>query len=394
MNDRWFGLSLRLLVLATLVGPTVLLASPALAGDATVMLADGRTLEKVDLKPGPTDNEVVLALPDGTSQPVKSQDLLAVDLGRVLGRPLAPTVRMANGNQVNGKVTFPSARQVKIAAGWGSITVPLKWCTAIRVNEKAALPDAVTKDTVILAGDRVEGEIQGIANGKVNIDLSGQQVALDLARVQALALAPRPPDENSRTGLLLGIDLGGGERISGRWVRLTEDVLTITPDWGGTLDIPIGSVSRLEVKNGRLVYLSDLKPSESRQVPYLDETFPHRNDLSVSGRPLKLAGKRYARGLGVHSKSELTYTLDGGYQTFQSLLGIDDAVGAQGSVIYRIYGDEKLLFESPIVRGGDSGVEVKVPLKGVLLLRLVVDYADNGDVADHANWADARLLRP
>jgi hypothetical protein len=29
----------------------------------------------------------------------------------------------------------------------------------------------------------------------------------------------------------------------------------------------------------------------------------------------------------------------------------------------------------------------------VLLLRLEVDYADAGDVADHADWADARLLR-
>ncbi len=388
------GRTYRFLASVITFGTAAALATPALAGDATVMLVDGRTLEKVDLKPGPTDNEIVLSLADGTSQPVKSQDLLAVDLGRALGRPLAPTVRMANGNQVNGKVTFPSARQVKIAAGWGSITVPLRWCAAIRVNEKAPLPEAVTKDTIILANDRVEGEIQGVANGKVNVDISGQQVGLDLARVQALALAPKPAEDNPKTGLLLGIDLGGGERISGRWVRLTEDVLTVAPDWGGSLDIPIGSVSRLEVKNGRLVYLSDMKPSESRQVPYLDETFPHRSDLSVSGRPLKLGGKRFARGLGVHSKSELTYTLDGGYQTFQALLGIDDAVGAQGSVIFRVYGDEKLLFESPVVRGGDSGIELKVPIKGVLLLRLVVDYADNGDVADHADWADARLLRP
>jgi hypothetical protein len=103
---------------------------------------------------------------------------------------------------------------------------------------------------------------------------------------------------------------------------------------------------------------------------------------------------RHPRALGVHSKSGLTYSLDGGYQTFQALLGITMRWAAQRSVIFRVYGDEKLLFESPVVRGGDSGVEVKVPLKGVLLLRLVVDYADNGDVADHANWADARLLRP
>jgi hypothetical protein len=38
-------------------------------------------------------------------------------------------------------------------------------------------------------------------------------------------------------------------------------------------------------------------------------------------------------------------------------------------------------------------VEINVDVKRVLILRLEVDYADAGDVADHADWADARLLR-
>jgi hypothetical protein len=102
----------------------------------------------------------------------------------------------------------------------------------------------------------------------------------------------------------------------------------------------------------------------------------------------------YRRGLGTHSKSDLTYTLDGGYASFAATLGVDDAVGSAGSVIYRVYGDEKLLYESPVVRGGDAPLEMKVDVKRVLLLRLEVDYADGGDVADHADWAEARLLRP
>jgi hypothetical protein len=164
-------------------------------------------------------------------------------------------------------------------------------------------------------------------------------------------------------------------------------------EWGDTIDVPVASLSRLEVKNGKLVYLSDLKPSENRQTPYLEGAFPLMADRSVSGHALRLGGKSYARGLGVHSRSEVTYALNGGFQTFQAVTGVDDGVGSGGSVLFRVFGDEKLLYEGPVLRGGDLPLEVKVDVKKVVLLRLEVDYADGGDAADHADWADARLLR-
>jgi hypothetical protein len=193
---------------------------------------------------------------------------------------------------------------------------------------------------------------------------------------------------------VLSLDLGGGERVTGRWTSLTPDLLTVKLEWGDTLEVPVASVSRLEVKNGKLVYLSDLQPAEVRIIPYLDGNYQFQQDRSAAGRPLRLAGKTYARGLGTHSRTEVTYALDGGFETFAATLGLDDAVGNSGSVIYRVYGDDRMLYESPVVRGGDAPIDLKLPLKGVLLLRLEVDYADGGDAADQANWADARLLRP
>jgi hypothetical protein len=372
----------------------LLLGGPVQAQDTSVMLADGRTLDRVTLKPGPGADQVVLERPDGGPLTISAQDLLVVDFGKVSGRALTPTVRMANGDQVFGKVTFPGPRQVKIAAGWGSITVPLHSCSAIRVDEKTPMPGPVTKDTLILANDRVEGEIQGVAGGKVNIELGGKAVPLDLSRVLALALGPRGRPAENPPGLLLSLDLGGGERLTGRWMKLTPDVLSVRMEWGDTLDVPVASISRLEVKNGKLVYLSDLKPSEVKQVAFLDGRFPFQVDKAVSGRPMRMGGRGFRRGLGVHSRCDLTYTLDGNYAVFAATLGIDDAVGGQGSVVFRVYGDEKLLYETPVMRGGDPAVENKeVEIKGVVLLRLEVDYADGGDAADHANWADARLLR-
>ena len=75
------------------------------------------------------------------------------------------------------------------------------------------------------------------------------------------------------------------------------------------------------------------------------------------------------------------------------MIGIDSEVGNGGSVVFRVIGDERPLFESPVMRGGDAPLAVSVDVTGVLLLRLEVDQADHGDVADHADWAEARLLK-
>ncbi|MGV3724674.1 MAG: NPCBM/NEW2 domain-containing protein [Actinomycetota bacterium] len=369
------------------------LMSPVHA-DTTVMLADGKRLERVSLKPAAAQEQIILEQAGQSPVTLPIQDLLVVDFGKIPGNNLTPSVRFANGDTVFGKVTFPSARQVKVAAGWGSITAPLNWVSAIRLQEKASLPGPVEKDTLVLPNDRVEGAIDGVTNGKVTVKVGGAPVPVELSRVSALAFASRPRAAETRPGLLLSLDLGGGERVTGRWVSLTPDLLTVRLEWGAELEVPVASLSRLEVKNGKLVYVSDLRPAEVKLTPYLDGGFSFRQDRSSSGRPLRLGGKTYARGLGTHSRTELTYGLDGGVESFAAAHGLDDAVGGSGSVVYRVYGDNRLLYESPVVRGGDVPIEIKLPVKGVLLLRLEVDFADGGDAADQANWAEARLLRP
>lgn len=361
----------------------------------TVLLAEERTLTDVDLKPGPAADQVVFTKRRAQPQTVALRDLLVVDFGKQPAREVTPTVRLQGGGQVYGKVSFSGPKTLRVAAGWGSFTVPLAWCSAVRFDDAAPMPDPVTKDTVVFATDRVEGPIGSFTAGKLNLTLGGKPFPVEMKRIKALALAPRAPQSPAAAGagLLVAIDLGGGERLTGRWAKLTEDLLSIRMGWGETIDIPVASISRIEVKNGRLVFLSDLKPSEVRQIPYLDSAYPHRVDRSVSGKPMRLGGRVYARGIGVHSRSELTYTLDGTYKTFAATVGLDDSVAGAGSVVFRVYGDDKPLFESPALRGGDAPVPVKVDMKGVLLLRLEVDYADNGDVGDHANWADAQLLR-
>jgi hypothetical protein len=377
---------------ASLVG---LLSGPAAAGAERILLADGRNLSGVAMKAGPTADKVLLEGGPVGQITVGKDEILVVEFDRLVGKPVVPSLRLLTGDQFSGKITFPGNRQVRVGGSWGIVTLPFAWCGAIRLVEKTDLPASGSKDAVLTTnGDRVEGEVVDVRDGKVLLRVNEVPASLDLERVRSISFARSEPPADAGNGLQVVLDLGAGERLTARWLGLEGDVLKLQPAWGGTVEIPLAAATRLEVKNGKLVYVSDLKPLEAVHVPYLDGDYPLRLNQSVGGRELRIAGKSFRRGLGVHSRSSLKYALDGNFKTFAAVLGIDSEVGSHGSVVFRVFGDDRLLFESPVVRGGDVPLELSLDVSRVLVLRLEVDFADNGDIADHADWADAHLLRP
>jgi alpha-galactosidase len=117
---------------------------------------------------------------------------------------------------------------------------------------------------------------------------------------------------------------------------------------------------------------------------------PHANQ-SVDGHPLQLGGKRFDHGLGTHANSTFRITLGGKAERFTATVGVDDEVDKNGSVVFKVIGDGKTLWESGVLRGGDSAKEVAVALDGVKVLVLAVGDAGDGIDHDHADWADARI---
>ncbi len=102
----------------------------------------------------------------------------------------------------------------------------------------------------------------------------------------------------------------------------------------------------------------------------------------------------YLTGLGMHTAARLTFLLDGAYQRFQSEVGVDDSTGGRGSVRFRVFVDGREQFTSGPVRGGEPPRAVDLDILGAERLDLVVDFAERADVLDHANWLDARLVKP
>jgi len=116
-----------------------------------------------------------------------------------------------------------------------------------------------------------------------------------------------------------------------------------------------------------------------------------QRNKSVWERPLTIAGRRFARGLGTSSQTRIAYALDGGYRRFQSWVGADGATSP--SVTFEVWVDGQKKWESGLMRRDDAAKWTDVDVTGARSLELVVGDAGDGITADHADWAGARLLR-
>lgn len=94
-------------------------------------------------------------------------------------------------------------------------------------------------------------------------------------------------------------------------------------------------------------------------------------------------------GISAHAPSELVYELDGKCKRFTSTVGMWKHGG--GSVTFEVYGDEKLLHQTGVLRGRDRE-EISVDVKGVQALRLVATDAGNGNSSDGSVWFDPRIV--
>ena len=100
----------------------------------------------------------------------------------------------------------------------------------------------------------------------------------------------------------------------------------------------------------------------------------------------------YAKGLGVHALSGVEYRLGCIASRFQSDIGVDDEVGANGSVDFQVYADGMKIFDSGVLTGGAPHQTVDLDVTGVNRLTLGVSDADDGNGLDHADWAGVRVI--
>lgn len=117
-----------------------------------------------------------------------------------------------------------------------------------------------------------------------------------------------------------------------------------------------------------------------------------RRNLSIMEKPMTLGGRIMHRGIGAHAPSRVTYALPEGYSTFAALIGKDQEVSG-GSVVFVVETDGRECFRSGLFRNDTPPQAISVSIAGAKQLTLKVENGGDDFGADHADWAEARLLK-
>jgi len=226
------------------------------------------------------------------------------------------------------------------------------------------------------------------------------------AEVAALFIEPLPALEDSQSNAgsevpTAEITTQGGGAFSAQLLGITGAGVRLRLAGEEWLLLP-QDVAELAVRDSSYAFLSNLEPADLGPLNPFDseevmgQSWPMRSNRAVGGGPLRVGGRLFFRGLGVHAPSRVTWKLDGGWSHLRTRIGVDDSAGRGahgGSVRFRVLVDGELRFESNELRVGNAAFVVPpIDLVGAQELLLEVDPLEDW-VLDRADWLRPILLK-
>lgn len=140
------------------------------------------------------------------------------------------------------------------------------------------------------------------------------------------------------------------------------------------------------------VWASDL-PFVSTQNGWgpVERDMSNGEQAAGDGRTLSIGGVTYEKGIGAHAPSSVVIDLGGRCTSFRADVGVDDEMGANGSVAFEVWVDGERRAASGVLTGAAGAERVSADVTGGTRLELRVTDGGNGIGADHGDWAAARL---
>jgi alpha-galactosidase len=116
-----------------------------------------------------------------------------------------------------------------------------------------------------------------------------------------------------------------------------------------------------------------------------------RANLSCDSNKLSVGGKVYEIGVGTHAISKMMIDLHGNGVKFGASCGVDDEASDQASIEFFVIGDQRILWQSGMMKKGDPALPMDVSLKGIQKLALYVSDGDDYNYYDHSDWLEAYI---
>ena len=352
----------------------------------------------------------------GESQSIPTSDLISVTRadpdsslstpeiwGQSIGRD-GVGLELVGGDRIFGRIEEARSDSVVVdTQPWGKLEVPLERLARVifSAGGMPAYADSLTwfrkdfdspDDHVLLTnGDVVRGFIAGINREGIRLEI-GDEVNVVPLRLAVAAQLVHPPAESLK-GPHAVIGLRDGQRLTVVDMEWAAGKVEAKAGSGQTVKPDSEAMQSVAFHGGRWEWLSSRKPTSAQHVPMLAMEWKHSVDRNVLGGPLRVAGRPYERGIGVHSKSVLIFDLGGAYREFVTWFGMDDESGRVANATAMILVDGRQRFERADVVAGVLHGPLRVDVAGAKRLELVVDFGLNGDIQDRFDWIEPGLVK-
>ena len=384
-------------------------AAQALAGEVvTVVEADGASRQRVLL--GAWTNERLTVEGDPRGE-LPLDDVASLHFDR---KPAAFSggesfVLLANGDRLVARPATVSDDVLTVAwkrgASGGDLKLPLETVAALVFDLPAAKADRQRlfadlqtlppgDDIVLLInGDRTRGEFEKLDGAFVELKGTTGPLKLDRSRVRAIRFNPELTSVPKFEGRRLVISLVDGSRFTATSAEWQGTDLKLTTPSRQALTMPLAAVVSCHIYGSRVISLADREPTEVSFVPYLAARWPLVKNANVLHGPLSLRGTEYGAGLGMHSRMSVSYALAPNDREFRATVGVDDCANGAGSVRFAVELDGRRTWTSGEITGRSAPLDIPpVDVRGAMRLTLVVDFGQQADVSDYADWCDAVLI--
>ena len=269
-------------------------------------------------------------------------DLLGVSAKQQPSSPLPPQawVELVNGSSLWGQGVCRCQGRARIEPTVGeAIDLPAADVAVVRFQPAAAavldqwerlLKIKAAADLLVVAKqdllDYHKGTIHDVTEKQIEFELEGELAEVN--RLKVFGLIYRAAERDLSEPVAWVAD-AGGSRWAVRSMALARQFEGRTVA-GAIVRLPIEQVVRIDLSQGKVVYLSDLKPESFVYTPYfpLDRELPARleffrirADRTLESKPLRLGGKQFSKGLAMHSRTEAVYYLPGRFRRFRGCGG-------------------------------------------------------------------------
>ncbi|MDJ0347464.1 NPCBM/NEW2 domain-containing protein [Streptomyces sp. H10-C2] len=276
---------------------------------------------------------------------------------------------------------------------WSQMAAPLLIGSDLRSASAATL--AVLKNTDVIAVDQdslgKQGTVVSASSGQVVMAkaLAGGDRSVTLTNENGSA------QTISTTAQAAGIGGASSYTLKDLWSKQTSSTtgtISASVPAHGTVMFRVTPGSPVPPPTG-LNQLSDLPwTSATNGWGPVERDRSNGEQAAGDGRTLTINGTTYAKGLGTHAASAITYYLGAGCTSLTTDVGVDDESATNGSVVFQIYRDGTKVADSGLLTVSDAARHLTADLTGGLELKLVVTDGGNGNTSDHADWALPRLI--